>query len=134
LAFVMRMDEVRDGDTLPVVRALGVGPSGTSADIIADTLTPVIRVACERLLKTVDRVVDAQPVAPNVASESESMEEVLVAAAHQHGALTTSLVAGALGISNTEARRYLQWLVQEGRLEVVGRARGTKYIPTDDDL
>ena len=36
--------------------------------------------------------------------------------------------------SNTEARRHLQWLVQEGRLEVVGRARGTKYIPTDEDM
>ncbi|MGB0588587.1 MAG: FaeA/PapI family transcriptional regulator [Myxococcota bacterium] len=133
LAFVMRMDEVRDGDTLPVVRALGVGPSDTSADVIADTLTPVVRVACERLLKSVDRVIEAQPVTAKAAPEAESMDEVLVAAAHQHGALTTSLVAGALGISNTEARRYLQWLVQEGRLEVVGRARGTKYIPTDDE-
>ncbi|MDP6947063.1 MAG: FaeA/PapI family transcriptional regulator [Myxococcota bacterium] len=132
LAFVMRMDEVRDDDTLPVVRALGAGPSETSADIIADTLTPVIRIACERLLKIVDRVVDEQPPPTRAGRNAESMDDVLVAAAHQHGALTTSLVAGALGISNTEARRYLQWLVQEGRLEVVGRARGTKYIPSDE--
>ena len=133
LAFVMRVDAVRDVDTLPVVRALGVGPSETSADVIADTLTPVIRVACERLLKSVDRAVDDQPLAAPARPEAESMDEVLVAAAHQHGALTTSLVAGALGISNTEARRYLQWLVAEGRLEVVGRARGTKYVPKDEE-
>ena len=85
------------------------------------------------MLKTIDRVVDEQPVTARAIPEAESMDEVLVAAAHQHGALTTSLVAGALGISNTEARRYLQWLVAEGRLEVVGRARGTKYVPTDEE-
>ena len=133
LAFVMRMDEVRDGDTLPVVRALGAGPSDTSADVIAETLTPVIRVACERLLKSVDRVVEVQPTKQAVDVEAESVDEVLISAAHRHGALTTSLVAGALGISNTEARRHLQWLVEEGRLEVIGRARGTKYIPIEDD-
>ena len=132
LAFVMRVDEVREGDSLPVVRALGAGPSDTSADVIADTLTPIIRVACERLLKSVDRAVEAVPIGSESKGEAETMDEVLVSAAHQHGALTTSLVAGALGISNTEARRYLQWLVQEGRLEVVGRARGTKYIPIDE--
>ncbi len=133
LAFVMRVDEVRDGDSLPVVRALGAGPSDTGADVIADTLTPIVRVACERLLKSVDRAVDAQLPVTEAKGDAESMEEMLVSAAHQHGALTTSLVAGALGISNTEARRHLQWLVQEGRLEVVGRARGTKYIPTEDE-
>ena len=133
LAFVMRVDEVREADSLPVVRALGVGPSETSADVIADTLTPVVRIACERLLKAVDRALDEQPTSPRAAPEAESVDEVLIAAAHQHGALTTSLVAGALGVSNTEARRYLQWLVQEGRLEVVGRARGTKYVPRDGD-
>ena len=88
-----------------------------------------------RLIADVDHptaAVDEQPAPTRAGQNAESMDDVLVAAAHQHGALTTSLVAGALGISNTEARRYLQWLVQEGRLEVVGRARGTKYVPSDE--
>ena len=81
----------------------------------------------------VERYLDADPGSldtpdPTVAT---SMDDVLVAAAYQHGSLTTTFVSDALGVSQGEARRYLRWLVEEGRLVQVGRARGTRYVPTD---
>jgi uncharacterized Zn finger protein len=133
LAFRMGQRELEGDETLPVVRALGPGPGETEADIIAEVLTPIIVIGQRQLVDIVDRYVDAEPGSgdtpdPTVAT---SMDDVLVAAAYQHGSLTTTFVSDALGVSQSEARRYLRWLVEEGRLVQVGRARGTRYVPTD---
>ncbi len=58
------------------------------------------------------------------------LDDVLVAAAKKHGALTTGQVSDALGVPANTARRYLQWLVEEKRLAVKGEKRGTRYVPT----
>jgi uncharacterized Zn finger protein len=133
LAFRMGQRELDGDETLPVLRALGPGPGETSADLIAEALTPVVVISQRQLVDIVDRYLDADPGSldapdPTVAT---SMDDVLVAAAYQHGSLTTTFVSDALGVSQSEARRYLRWLVEEGRLVQVGRARGTRYVPTD---
>jgi len=133
LAFRMGQRELEGEETLPVVRALGPGPGETQADAIAEVLAPVIVISQRQLVDIVDRYLDADPGSldtpdPTVAT---SMDDVLVAAAYQHGSLTTTFVSDALGVSQSEARRYLRWLVEEGRLVQVGRARGTRYVPTD---
>ena len=133
LAFRMGQRELDGDETLPVLRALGPGPGETSADLIAEALTPVVVISQRQLVNIVDRYLDADPGSldapdPTVAT---SMDDVLVAAAYQHGSLTTTFVSDALGVSQSEARRYLRWLVEEGRLVQVGRARGTRYMPTD---
>lgn len=133
LAFRMGQRELDGDETLPVVRALGPGPGETPADQIAEALTPVVVISQRQLVDIVERYLDADPGSldtpdPTVAT---SMDDVLVAAAYQHGSLTTTFVSDALGVSQSEARRYLRWLVEEGRLVQVGRARGTRYMPTD---
>ncbi|MBD90489.1 MAG: hypothetical protein CL940_09135 [Deltaproteobacteria bacterium] len=133
LAFRMGQRELDGDETLPVVRALGPGPGETPADLIAEALTPVVVISQRQLVDIVERYLDADPGSldtpdPTVAT---SMDDVLVAAAYQHGSLTTTFVSDALGVSQSEARRYLRWLVEEGRLVQVGRARGTRYMPTD---
>jgi hypothetical protein len=59
-----------------------------------------------------------------------------MAAAIRQGHLTTTTVAQALGVTVREAREFLQFLVNAGKLAIVGRARGTRYVPVkveDDD-
>lgn len=131
LAFRLSATDLEEGEALPVIRALGPGPGETSPDEIADVLAPIVRMGRKRVEELVEQVTeDDVPDAPNPTS-ADSLDDVLVAAAYQHGSLTSSFVADALGISVLEARRYLQWLVDEGRLAQVGRARGTKYVPLE---
>lgn len=131
LAFRLSAGDLEEGEALPVIRALGPGPGEISPDEIADVLAPIVRMGRKRVEELVEQVTeDDVPDAPNPTS-AESLDDVLVAAAYQHGSLTSSFVADALGISVLEARRYLQWLVDEGRLTQVGRARGTKYVPLE---
>ena len=44
------------------------------------------------------------------------------------GALSTSQVADLLAVSLPEARLILTALVEDGRLEKVGRTKGTRYV------
>ncbi len=129
LAFRFDAKELAGEETMPVLRALGPGPGETSPDAFAQVLAPIARLARTRLEELLEQLAeDEAPGAPDV-TQAESLDDLLYAAAVQHGELTSSFVAEALGISQIEARRYLQWLVEEGRLAVVGRARGTKYVP-----
>ncbi|MCB9728176.1 MAG: hypothetical protein H6744_09965 [Deltaproteobacteria bacterium] len=131
LAFRLSAGDLEEGAALPVIRALGPGPGETSPDEIADVLAPIVRMGRRRVEELVEQVTEEDvPDAPNPTS-AESLDDVLVAAAYQHGSLTSSFVADALGVSVLEARRYLQWLVDEGRLAQVGRARGTRYVPLE---
>lgn len=130
LAFRFTHDELDDEETLPVVRALGPGPAETAPEDVAKVLAPLARMGRRRVVEIVERMAaDSDSLGSPDLSAAEGLDDLLVAAAHQHGALTSGFVADALGISSQEARRYLKWLVEEGRLQVVGRARGTKYIP-----
>lgn len=132
LAF--RLNALRDDEeqNLPVVRALGPGPAETSPEAIADALAPIARMAKRRIAEILDRVVEEDEIPQGMrVAKAESLDDVLVAAAYQHGALTSAFVSEALGVSQLEARRYLLWLVDEGRLQKVGRARGTKYVPPE---
>ena len=125
-------DNVEDEKGLPVVRALGPGPVDTSPEVIADVLSPLFRVAYQRLDGWMDQVPEPeQEVVAKTRSRSPSLSEVLMETAHQQGFLTSAGVADSLALSVREARRHLQWLVDEGRLTVVGRTRGTRYLPTD---
>lgn len=65
---------------------------------------------------------------PGDPSKADSLDTVLVMAAHKHGALQTGQVAAALDVSRAVARRYLTWLCEEGRLRRVGYKRGTRYL------
>ncbi|MGM0576843.1 MAG: IS66 family insertion sequence element accessory protein TnpA [Myxococcota bacterium] len=69
--------------------------------------------------------------AEDEATGAESLDDLLVAAAGRHGYLKTGMVADALDVSSATARRYLKWLVEEGRLRRVGKKRGTRYFPAD---
>jgi len=129
LAFRSWEDSAEGEEGLPVVRALGPGPVDTSAQVIADVLCPLIRVGQQRLDGWMDQVTEPQDV--EVDTSSKSLDEVLMTVAYEEGFLTSAGVADALAVSVREARRYLQWLVDEGRLTVVGRTRATRYLPTE---
>lgn len=135
LAFRVERTHLSETDALPVVRALGPGPGETPPEDVVRVLAPLMRTARRRMDAIHDRAesdaVEMQQAPDPIAAES--LDDLLVAAAHQHGALTSGFVAKALGIDPREARQYLKWLVDEGRLAVVGRARGTKYLPVGAD-
>ncbi len=134
LAFRLSGVGVEDeAEALPVIRALGPGPAETPPEVIADVLVPLAKMAQRRIEEIMDQVVEEDEILPQDVSvaTAESLDDVLVAAAYQHGSLTSSFVSDALGVSKLEARRYLQWLVEEGRLSQVGRARGTRYVPPE---
>ncbi|MGM0574983.1 MAG: FaeA/PapI family transcriptional regulator [Myxococcota bacterium] len=129
LAFRLSAGDLEEDEALPVVRALGPGPAETPGEVIADVLAPIVRMGRRRIDQIVEQVADDDvPEAPDPTS-ADSLDDLLVAAAWQHGSLTSGFVADALGVSSVEARRYLHWLCEEGRLRKVGRARGTRYIP-----
>lgn len=64
---------------------------------------------------------------------SPGLDEVLVAAAKKHGFLQTTPVARALGVRRLKALKYLKWLVEEGRLKVVGEYKQRRYLPIEED-
>lgn len=132
LAFRIERAELKSTDSLPVVRALGPGPGDVPPEDVIRVLAPLLRTGRKRVDAILDRVeIQGDPGGGEVPDPvlANGLDEMLVAAAHQHGSLTSGFVAKALGISPKEARQYLQWLVEEGRLSVVGRARGTRYLP-----
>ncbi len=132
LAFRVQRQEVDDFEELPVVRALGPGPGQVSPDAVAEVLAPLVRMARQRIQQIAEAVAEEAAIgdAPDP-TQADTLDQVLIAAAFQHGFLTSTMVSSALGITTADARRYLQWLVQEGRLETSGRARGTRYLPLD---
>lgn len=115
-------------DGLAVIRALGPGPTDVSPEAVALVLAPLVRVGRQRVERLTEQAADVDTSARNPGAAG-GLDDLLVAAARKAGHLTTSGVAEQLHISQKEARRYLQWLVQEGRLVKVGRARGTRYEP-----
>jgi response regulator of citrate/malate metabolism len=55
--------------------------------------------------------------APAPASDPiDRLDHILLDAARRRGGLTTGEVAKALGLTRVKARKYLLWLVDEGRL------------------
>lgn len=132
LAFRVERARLSEADALPVVRALGPGPSEIPPEDVVRVLAPLMRTARKRMDAIHERA-ESEPMemqAPDPMA-AQSLDDILVAAAHQHGSLSSGFVANALGIEPREARQYLKWLVEEGRLLVRGRARGTKYYPID---
>lgn len=72
----------------------------------------------------------APPAAPG--APEDRLDHVLLDAARRRGGLTTGEVAKALGVTRVKARKYLLWLVDEGRLVVEGGTpRATKYVVPD---
>jgi uncharacterized Zn finger protein len=115
-------------DGLAVIRALGPGPSAVPPEAVALVLAPLVRIARQRVERLTEQVADVDTSGRDPGAAG-GLDDLLVAAARQAGHLTSSGVAELLHIPQQEARRYLQWLVQEGRLLQVGRARGTRYEP-----
>jgi len=137
LAFRVERVELAVDDSLPVVRALGPGPGEVEPDAVASALVPLMRTGRRRIDAILERAEtdsggEKMTKAPDPV-QADGLDDLLVAAAHQHGSLTSGVVAKALGIKPREARVYLQWLVEEGRLSVVGRARSTRYLPVNAD-
>lgn len=133
VAFRVERTRLSETDALPVVRALGPGPGETPPEDVVRVLAPLMRTARKRMDAIHDRAEsDAVEMeqAPDPMS-ADSLDDLLVAAAHQHGYLTSGFVAKALGIDPREARVYLKWLVDENRLVSIGRARGTRYFPPE---
>jgi len=128
IGFRARKEDLDASESLPVIRALGPGPGEIPPDRVADVLAPIVRQARRRAEDIIEEAAEATSIPTMEEVDMDSLDDILVAAAHQHGVLTSSFVAKALGIGQREARRYLLWLVEEGRLEKVGRARGTKYV------
>ena len=58
----------------------------------------------------------------------EKLDDILVAAARKNGAVTSRQVASAFGVKIDKARRWLGWLVNEGRLNRVGSTKSTRFI------
>jgi len=133
LSFSIDAEELASNDVLPVVRALGPGPGNTSPEEVIAALAPLVRTGRLRVEQILDRA-DAESDVPlpdevEALPQPESLDEMVVAAAHKKGQLTTGSLAKALGLSVREARELLQELVAAGRLKVVGKARGTRYLP-----
>ena len=127
-AFRFGTTSLRGEDGFPVIRALGPGPSDIPPETVADVLAPLARVARSRLDVVVEPMPEEESTDAPDPFESMDLGDLLVAAAHQHGTLSSGFVAEALDVTVQQARRYLQWLVQEGRLDVRGRARATRYV------
>lgn len=137
LAFRLGTADLATEEAFPVVRALGPGPGETSPESIAQALAPIARMARKRAQEIVEQVVEDETPVPAALPKGEaepSLDELLVAAAWQHGSLTSKMVSDALGIDQLDARKYLKWLVEEGRLQQVGKARGTRYFPPGVEL
>ena len=137
IAFMLEQEHYEAEESFPVVRALGPGPGDLAPAELADALSPLLRVSRQRIEHILDRAEHESeaPPPPTVEAlpEAEPLDELLIAAAKRQGQLTTGMVSQALGVSPREAREYLQYLVSTGRLKVVGRARGTRYLPLDAD-
>ena len=133
LAFRSWADTTEEQEGLPVVRALGPGPVDTPPEAIADVLSPLIRVAYQRLDGWMEQVPEPEEdEEERTRSRAPSLSEVLMATAHQQGFLTSAGVADSLALSVREARRHLQWRVDAGRLTVGGKTRGTRYLPAEE--
>jgi len=133
LAFRIERTRLSEADALPVVRALGPGPGETSPEEVVRVLAPLMRTARKRMDAIHDRA-ESDAVEMEQAPDpmaADSLDDLLVAAAHQHGYLTSGFVAKALNIDPREARVFLKWLVDENRLVSIGRARGTRYFPPE---
>ncbi len=132
LAFHLERERLGEEDAFPIVRALGPGPGGMRPEEVAHALFPVLRTLRLKLEHIRDRVEhELEAPLPEVAEvpEVEPLDQVLLDAAKRQGHLTTTTVAQALGVSAREAREYLLFLVNAGKLAIVGRARGTRYVP-----
>lgn len=136
IAFMLEHEHYEAEESFPVVRALGPGPGDLAPSELADALTPLLRVSRHRIEHILDRAEhesEAPPPSVEATPESEPLDDLLISAARQQGQLTTGMVAQALGVSAKEAREYLQYLVTTGKLKVVGKARGTRYLPLGAD-
>ncbi len=129
-----------DEISLPVIRALGEGPSGTPADEVATVLAPILTVARGRLdnIGQVTMELDTVPEIEAPAQEStddekseDALDKILISAAMMHGSLTVEFVAQALKVDTMRAQRYLKWLVEEGRLKVIRDGGRKRYAPKD---
>jgi len=132
LTFHIEPEQLAEDEAFPVVRALGPGPGDTPPEEVAAALYPLLRTARLRLERIQDRAEHESEQPPpdlEAVPEVEPLDQVLLAAARRQGQLTTTMVAQALGVSAREAREYLQFLVSSGKLEVQGKARGTRYVP-----
>ncbi len=132
MTFRVERGELDHEDILPVLRALGPGPGDTAPTEIIAALAPLLRTGRLRIEEVMDRSENGTEEAPlevEPVPQPESLDDTIIQAAGQHGQLTTGFVAQALGVSTREAREYLQFLVAQGKLRVIGKARGTRYLP-----
>ena len=114
-----------------------MGPGETPPEEVAAALYPVLRTARLKLDHIQNRVENESETPPpevEAVPAPEPLDEVLMSAAMRQGQLTTTMVAQALGVSAREAREYLQFLVTAGKLAIVGKARGTRYVPIVDGV
>lgn len=134
LTFVIEKQRLTEDEAFPIMRALGPGPGETPPEEVAAALYPVLRTArlkLDHIQNRVEHESEAPPPELEPVPEPEPLDEMLMAAAIRQGHLTTAIVAQALGVSAREAREYLQFLVNAGKLAIVGKARGTRYVPAD---
>jgi len=136
IGFQVEHEAYEESEAFPVVRALGPGPGDLAPSDLADALTPMLRssrLKVEHILDRAEHESEAPLPEALAVPEAEPLDELLIAAAQRQGQLTTGMVSQALGVSAREAREYLQFLVTAGKLQVVGRARGTRYLPIGVD-
>ena len=140
ISFNMGEMDNDDEASLPVIRALGEGPSGTPSDVVAQVLAPILTVARGRLdnigqvtmdLDTVPEIEAVTETDKESEKSEKSLDKILVSAAMIHGSLTVEFVAQALKVDTMKAQRYLKWLVEEGRLRVVREGGRKRYVPKD---
>ena|GEM_PF-1412980 len=132
LTFHLEKERLTEDEAFPIVRALGPGPGETPPEEVAAALYPVLRTArlkLDHIQNRVEHESETPPPEVEAVPEPEPLDEMLMSAAIRQGQLTTTMVAQALGVSAREAREYLQFLVTAGRLAIVGKARGTRYVP-----
>lgn len=127
MGFHFASTEAAEANSLPVVRALGLGPSNTAPDDVAHVLEPILAVARGRLAASAQVTLDLST--PEVEPEEPPLDEILVRAAQQHGSLTAEFVASALAIDLSQAAQYLNWLVEEERLARDEKGPRVCYVP-----
>jgi uncharacterized Zn finger protein len=140
ISFQVGAGEADDETSLPVIRALGDGPSGTPPDQVARVLAPILTVAQGRLdsmgqvTMELDKSTESESTEKKEETGEESedaMDKILVSAAMRHGSLTVEFVAQALKVDTMRASRYLKWLVEEGRLRVIRDGGRKRYAPRE---
>jgi hypothetical protein len=117
----------REANGLHVVQALGPGPAQLDPAVMADVLAPIIKIARSRLKEFAEFSSDS-----DVVGAGPTIDEQLLLEAQKEKEITVEYAARHLSLPLVDARKYLKWLVQDGRMEEVTEDGEVLYRPCSE--